>query len=80
MATHSNEVVPSFDFGNALSMSPEERCSLCAETVTQRMKSAGLWDLFDVPPVPASGATDEELAKLESGLSGDSNQLQAVNG
>ena len=68
MAIHTNEVIPSFDFGAAMAILPEKRCSICAETVTQRMKAAGLWDLFDIPPVPDSGATDEELAKLESQL------------
>jgi hypothetical protein len=69
MAAHSNQIVPPFDFADALSYGPDERMRLCVDRVWRRLSNAGLWDIFlDIPPVPSNGASERELQGLEAGL------------
>jgi hypothetical protein len=68
MATHSNEVVPPFDFASALRHCPEERMQLCVRRVRGRLVTEGQWDLLGLPPVPDVGASEAELHGLESQL------------
>jgi hypothetical protein len=65
MATHTNEIVPYFDFTEALRLNPDQRMRLCVERVRDCLIGDGIWDIFGVPPVPESGATEEELQWLE---------------
>jgi len=68
MAAHSNEVIPPFDFAEALSYRTAERMRLCVDRVRHRLSSDGLWDIFlGLPPVPSDGASEGELQELESG-------------
>jgi hypothetical protein len=68
MATHTNEIVPAFNFSVALQYSHEERMRLCVERVRHRLITQGEWDIFGVPPVPASGSRPLELKRLEADL------------
>ncbi|MEX2169712.1 MAG: SMI1/KNR4 family protein [Pirellulales bacterium] len=68
MATHTNHVVPAFNFDDALQHTSDERVRLCVDNVRDRLFRGELWCCFDIPPVPSSGATEEELQRLESNL------------
>ncbi|MEI6236289.1 MAG: SMI1/KNR4 family protein [Planctomycetota bacterium] len=65
MAVHSNDFVPPFSYPAALKYSAEERMLRCVDRVKRELRSKGLWDLHMVPPVPDSGASEEELRKME---------------
>jgi hypothetical protein len=69
VAAHSNEVIPPFDFAEALRYSSDERMRLCVDRVRDRFLDQGIWDTwasFGVPPVPSKGASEGELQRLES--------------
>ena len=68
MADHTNQVVPPFDFPEALPLSPDERMRRCVDGVRERLIAEGIWDIFGLPPVPSSGASEDELRRLESSL------------
>jgi hypothetical protein len=68
MVTHTCKVVPPFDFALALRHTPEERMQMCVDRVRVRLLAEGHWDLFGLPPVPAGGASEVELKRLESQL------------
>jgi hypothetical protein len=68
VAAQTNDVVPPFDFGEALRFHPEERMRRSVDRVRLRLSEDGLWDIFGVPPVPISGASEAELLRLESTL------------
>jgi hypothetical protein len=68
MASHSDEVIPHFDFAEALSHELDERMRLCVDRVRDRLFDEGLWDIFLIPPVPSNGASEGELRDLESDL------------
>ena len=68
MARQSCEVVGAYDFTQAMSLSLEDRMVLCVERVRQKHHDGGTWNLYDIPPVPDSGASDAELNALESVL------------
>jgi hypothetical protein len=68
VTAHSNEVIPPFDFAEALLHGPEERMRLCVDLVRERLFKSGIWDLFDVPPAPPTGASEDELLRVESDL------------
>lgn len=56
MAAHSSEIIPHFDFTEALRYDPDERMRLCVDRVRDRLSDEGLWDLLLIPPVPEMGA------------------------
>ena len=66
MAAHSSEIIPHFDFTEALRYDPDERMRLCVDRVRDRLSDEGLWDLLLIPPVPEMGASAGELRDLES--------------
>ena len=68
MRVHTNELVPPFDFSQALRLSPDERMLRCIDRVRARHIAEGQWDLFGLPPVPDAGASEDELVSLESQL------------
>jgi hypothetical protein len=68
MAEHTNQIVPVFDFSEALKLNPEERCEESVRRVLNRIKLLDIADLVDAPMVPSNGATEEELNQLESEL------------
>jgi SMI1 / KNR4 family (SUKH-1) len=61
-----DEVIPPFDFDEALRIGPDERMRLCVDLVRERLSRSGVW--FDSPPVPPTGASEDELLRLESDL------------
>jgi len=65
VAAHTNAVVPPFDFAPALRLSPVERMRRCVDRVRARHLGEGQWDLFGLPPVPDTGASADELVRLE---------------
>jgi hypothetical protein len=68
MGPETNQVVPPFDFAEALSHDVDKRLELSVENVRRRLTAKGSWDLYDMPPVPPAGATEQELARLEASL------------
>jgi SMI1 / KNR4 family (SUKH-1) len=68
LATHTSQIVPPFNFSSARRLSPIERMRVCVDGVRERLTAKGLWDLFGVPPVPATGAAEDELQRLEVDL------------
>ena len=68
MAIHTNTVVPPFDFGPALRFSPDERMRLCVDRARSLHLAKGQWDLFGLPLIPDTGASEDELRRLESQL------------
>jgi hypothetical protein len=68
MATHTNDVVPPFNFSEALGHHPLQRMRLCVDRVRSRLVEEGAWDHVGVPPVPAGGAGENELRELEARL------------
>lgn len=68
MANSTNDVVPPFDFTAALQLTPDERMLRCVDRVRQRHLAQHQWDLFGLPPVPDSGASEAELSQLETEL------------
>jgi hypothetical protein len=66
MAVHTNTIVPAFDFDAALSLTVPERFARCLETARSLVADNRYQALSDFPCVPALGATEAELAHLES--------------
>lgn len=68
MADHTNIIVPPYDFSVALGLSPEDRIARSLEVARRLVAKSGYQEICDWPCVPNSGATSEELAKLETNL------------
>jgi len=68
VATHTNEIVPPFDFARARRLDPVQRMRVCIDQVRNGLIANGVWDLFGVPPVPTAGAAEDELQRLEAEL------------
>jgi hypothetical protein len=54
-----------YDFGTALSLSVEDRLSVCVQQVREMHRESGYAGLCDLPPIPPAGASATELAELE---------------
>jgi hypothetical protein len=67
--SHTTSFLEQYDFSAALSLSPAERYKNCVERVEEQYRLDGLGWWEDIPMVPPSGASQEELKNLESALS-----------
>lgn len=65
MASHTNEIVPPFDFTAALRLSPEERMRQSVRRIEDRLSKIMRRDRSGIAPVPHTGASESELRELE---------------
>lgn len=68
MAKHTNLVVPRYDFSEARALTEGERISRSLDTARHLVAANGYQGISDFPCVPATGASDHELARLEARL------------
>jgi hypothetical protein len=66
MAAHTSRIVPAFDFSGALQLPATERFDRCLARA--RLLAASYQAICDYPCVPERGATESELAMMESRL------------
>lgn len=66
--SHTTSFLEPYDFSAALSLSPDERFRICVEHVEEQYNINGLGWWEDVPMVPPSGASQQELKNLENTL------------
>ena len=64
MGVQPRRVIEDFDFTDASVLSAEERIRECVSKVEQRLTDQGLLDIFNIPPIPSHGASEEELNGL----------------
>jgi len=65
LARHTNLVIESYDFSEALSWSVDERISRSLEVAARLVEENGYQGVSDFPCIPVTGATDKELDQLE---------------
>jgi hypothetical protein len=68
MTHHTNNVVPQYDFSDAEALPVDERFSRSFDSARRLVVENGYQKISDFPCVPEFGASDEELARLESKL------------
>ncbi len=68
MGKRGKPMIAVYDFADAKQLSPDDRMRLSVEHAHDRMVRSGLWDLYDIPPVPERGASEEELQHLDARL------------
>lgn len=68
MTLHTNHIVPQYDFSAALALTVDERFARSLDSARRLVAENGYQKFSDFPCVPESGASDIELAKLESNL------------
>lgn len=68
MASHSQDVVPKFDFCEAHGLSVSKRIRKCVREARQILRMNGYQKLCDYPCIPECGASSTELRELESDL------------
>ncbi len=68
MTHHTNNVVPQYDFSDAVALTVDERFARSLDSARRLVAENGYQKISDFPCVPESGASDEELARLESNL------------
>ncbi len=68
MTRYTNKVVPKYDFTAAIALSVEQRFARSLESARRMVVENGYQKISDFPCVPNSGASDTEIAKLESDL------------
>jgi hypothetical protein len=64
MIMQPNRVIEDFDFTDALALPVDERMQECVSQVNQRLTDQGLLNIFDIPPIPSRGASEEEINDL----------------
>src|SRR5262249_15400832 len=69
MATLPLPLLPPFDFSTASRLSVDARVQQCIATIQQLHAESDYLDLCELPPLPMSGASPEELSALEDTLS-----------
>jgi hypothetical protein len=68
MKNHTNIVVPRYDFSAAVALTVDERFARSLDSARRLVAGNGYQKFSDFPCVPESGASDDELAKMESKL------------
>lgn len=68
MATHTTKIVKPYDFSATSSLTVSERLARSLETARSLVISNGYQRLSDFPCVPTVGASEAEIAQLESEL------------
>lgn len=68
MTHHTNILVPRYDFSAALALTVDERLARSLASARRLVAANGYQAFSDYPCVPESGASEEELATLESNL------------
>jgi hypothetical protein len=68
MATLPLPLLPPFDFSTASRLSVDARVQQCIATIQQLHAESDYLDLCELPPLPMSGASPEELSALEYAL------------
>ena len=68
MPQHTNTVVQSYDFSEARAFSVDDRITRSLEVARRLVADNGYQSFSDFPCIPTAGASDDELAKLESDL------------
>jgi len=71
MTLHTNKVVQQYDFSSAEALPVDERLTRSLATARRLVAENGYQKISDFPCVPEFGASDAELAKLESKLGRD---------
>lgn len=66
--SHTKSFLKPYNFNDALSLSPDERCQICVERIEEEYTRNGLGCWEEVPMVPPIGATQQELEHLESAI------------
>ena len=68
MTEHTSQIVPSFDFSEALALPVSQRFVRCIERAKRLIAENGYQDISDFPCVPTTGASEDELVHLSSEL------------
>lgn len=68
MSESKRSCLGNYDFSTAFPLSLADRLERCVREVTSRHARSGYTELCEIPPVPETGASEEELVSLEREL------------